>query len=641
MGHTISRSAWTWTAVGFLVLAGQAAPDAPRRPYFDAFGDPLPTGATARFGGLSWRMSSEILAVALSADGQRVAASDWERNLVVWDTANGREVLPFRWVGQQVYALAFSPDGRYLVTCGTEPYIETFRKRVFCVWDLEAGREKTRWEAKPRFVGPLAFAADGKTLLSGGRFQPAMVWDADTGQKVRQFPDDGSVPYFAAVAPNGRHVVVAPDETHFHIYDFPGGRLQYKVTSPDRLDGIAFAPDSRTLLTWDRLRLRQWELATGKLRVRFGFKEGDVCWVAFSADSKRLALFGTGNGIRWRDTVSGKDLGSWQGHQGTVGALAFAADGRTAVSGGMDGTVRLWDAATGQGLRAPAGCDRECWSLHFGPGGKSLLAGSADLHFLDGATLQEQHRLHVDGADWRSLVLTPDSRLAAVLDNDGKALLLDVAARKVVRTLADAKSSIRSLAFGPDGKELYAIGTLPALRVLDVATGKEKPPLCMDLDEAYGVAVSPAGKLLLSQGRTTYLSELRLWDLATGKEEKAPAFKAHAPLPSPDGKRVVVNGPGLEVMVWDLGDRGEPRPFKGAGAAYARCFSADGKWLATGHSYGLICVWDVAAGTKVAEWKGHRGTVMALAFAPDGTALVSGGAEGTALRWAAAAWRPK
>src|SRR4051794_19800499 len=82
----------------------------------DQYGDPLPRGATARFGSLRWRTNCAIETVAVSPDGKQVAAIDMHGLVSVRDGATGRELYKFKGSSTGEESLAFSPDGRYLAT---------------------------------------------------------------------------------------------------------------------------------------------------------------------------------------------------------------------------------------------------------------------------------------------------------------------------------------------------------------------------------------------------------------------------------------------------------------------------------------------------------------------------------------------
>jgi dipeptidyl aminopeptidase/acylaminoacyl peptidase len=58
---------------------------------------------------------SIVLAVAFSPDGRYVVSGSWDDTARVWEAASGREVARVTH-GAEVSAVTFSPDGRYVVS---------------------------------------------------------------------------------------------------------------------------------------------------------------------------------------------------------------------------------------------------------------------------------------------------------------------------------------------------------------------------------------------------------------------------------------------------------------------------------------------------------------------------------------------
>jgi WD40 repeat protein len=64
-------------------------------------------------------------------------------------------------------------------------------------------------------------------------------------------------------------------------------------------------------------------------------------------------------------------------------------------------------------------------------------------------------------------------------------------------------------------------------------------------------------------------------------------------------------------------------------------FSTDGKSIFAGGSNGSIVAWNADSGQFLRALTGHKGSVRALAFSPDGGRLASGSDDKTIGIWSA------
>jgi WD40 repeat protein len=646
MRPRLSRLLCTFCALAIPAGAFSLPAAGPKQPPHDAYGDPLPPGATARFGSLRWRMAGTIMAVAVSPDGKRVASLNSYGCVAVWDMATGRQLHDLAGSEEGEDCLAFSPDGRYLATGGRRgPFKPARGEYCVRVWDVSSGKERLRLPGQRWEIKEVAFTPDGTALISGGVGQPVIVWAFHGGNKLREFRNrtEGGQPF--ALSPDGRWLAVREDFEELRLYAFARGAKPFTLRTGKRMYGFRFSADSRCLLTEGPGELHFWEVATGKQRFLVNI-EPNLSWSAYPAPGgRKVALVGIGREIRWLDALTGKPAGSWPGPLDTVSAVAFSPDGRTVVSAD-GGALRVWDAA-GKILQAPSGPDPGFSALAFSPDGKGLVASGADLLFLDGRTLRERFRVYTAG-DGKLPVLpqavdvSPDGRLTAAVGNDGEIVLVDARLGKVVRTLRRPGWFARMVAFGPQGKKLYATSTRGEdLRVWDVDSGKERPTLCTDLVWASDLAAAPAGgTLAVATGGPK--PRCRLWDLRTGQELPSLGDAPDSVLLSRDGKVLAGYHYNSHVTVWDLVKRVTLRRFDfGKKVVTAWTFSADGRLLVTGHPDGSFATWRLTDGKEVAEVRAHPGGIAALACAPDGAALVSACTGGTVLRWEAAAWKGK
>jgi len=195
-------------------------------------------------------------------------------------------------------------------------------------------------------------------------------------------------------------------------------------------------------------------------------------------------------------------------------------------------------------------------------------------------------------------------------------------------------SVITSLSLSADGKVLATGGWDAAVRLWDLATGKEILTISHDRAKVLAVALSPDGKVLASADANG--SPVRLWDTATGKELRSCAGhngSVVALVFAPDGKTFASAGTDGTVRVWETATGQEMRQMKASdGSATSVAFSSDGKLLAAAAGGRTVRVWEAATGQEVAG-DDAQDTATVVAFAPDGKHLAFGGADKVVRLW--------
>jgi WD40 repeat protein len=119
---------------------------------------------------------------ALSRDGRFLATrgvdADSEEEsddlpVVLWELASGQEVATLEIHGKSLLRI-FSPNGRFLATADGD---RTTHHSTIRVWDLATVRELRRFDGHLGRVNALAFTPDGRSLVSGSEDATALVWD--------------------------------------------------------------------------------------------------------------------------------------------------------------------------------------------------------------------------------------------------------------------------------------------------------------------------------------------------------------------------------------------------------------------------------------------------------------------------------
>ncbi len=128
---------------------------------------------------------------------------------------------------------------------------------------------------------------------------------------------------------------------------------------------------------------------------------------------------------------------------------------------------------------------------------------------------------------------------------------------------------------------------------------------------------------------------LKIWDVATGRDLCTTELKNGRITGlcfSPDGKRLAAVCSLREVRILAAESGHEVSPPLSGVATRCLQFSPDGERLATGLFDGTVKIWD-SSGQETLTLKGHTGPVSGLAFSPDGHRLISTAADMTVRIW--------
>ena len=121
------------------------------------------------------------LGVAFSPDGRLLAScAPAGPSVSIWDVASGKRVTMVR-DSASVRHLAFSPDGKLLVTAhggGNRRGNGSVQ-----LWDTKNWQEVAYGQAHRQLAVSVAFSPDGRTLISASMDGTAMLWDVPTAQK--------------------------------------------------------------------------------------------------------------------------------------------------------------------------------------------------------------------------------------------------------------------------------------------------------------------------------------------------------------------------------------------------------------------------------------------------------------------------
>src|SRR5262249_5858143 len=144
-----------------------------------------------------------------------------------WDAATGRELSSWS-DGVAASAHALSPDGCRLAVAAPGP---DYTVRVY---EAATGRPAVTAGRHDDLIHGLAFSPDGKLLVSVGRDKRARVWDAPTGRPLGEPLRHGNQVDQVVFRPDGRVFLTTCQDYTVSLWDAASGRRLGKPLVADR-----------------------------------------------------------------------------------------------------------------------------------------------------------------------------------------------------------------------------------------------------------------------------------------------------------------------------------------------------------------------------------------------------------------------
>jgi type 1 glutamine amidotransferase len=283
-----------------------------------------------------------------------------------------REVRgPDRVMGVDAAVIAYSPDGRTVVTGG--------RDGVARIWQARTGEDLTgemllAMDGRKGAIEALGWKGTG-VLVTVARNRAVQSWDVATGKVLQS----------GALKAKVKNVILRPGKDcwlagqvlgQVGLWNFETGEAGRTFLPKDpRVRALGFASDGKRLVAGtDKGVVRVWDAESGELVRTYEAGTG-VRAVAASATHVAAAL---SNGVVRLWALEGAADLALDGHKGPVNALAFGAKGDQLASGGADKVVRVWDVPSGKLLCLQESHTGEVRAVAFNSNGQKMASAAAD-----------------------------------------------------------------------------------------------------------------------------------------------------------------------------------------------------------------------------------------------------------------------
>ena len=636
-------------AAALLCLLAKPLCAQPATARLDNDGDPLPPDAIYRLGAKAWRDCVASEALTFSPDGKQLAYIRMFREVRILDAQTGRIVRtlrPNQFAGGeelQYIQVAWSPDGSEIALRG--------RPRRIIVLDSATGREKWAIQLPVEHENDsyhpyLRYSPNGQ-LLAAAFASTYLVIDRASGEIVVQEKDQPRIQGLEFTADSSL-LLAAVNKPPVRIWDLKKHEIVNRVTleGVDAVRAATISPDGR-LAGIACPDLVVVDLASGKQVARLKI-EGDVeerLEIAFDEGAQQLVAASRFVHV-WKTSNWSETSKLTSDSYFNVSEVAIRPDKkRVAICDGN--RIWMWDLEKGQ-------LEDDAVPAHhggvaattFSPDGSLLATGSygKDTHLWDSRTGQHVRHLPTPGLD---LMFSADGQqLVTTFVTAPHIRAWETKSGRLLKEWSAGDEYINSYTFSADRTHVGVLhNQLPqahSIERLELPALKPKDNLRRNGHAWADLLFSSNGSMAAIHERNIELLDLDQGRLAasltvTSTTSGLLAF-------TPDDRFVLTRMSDRSIAVWELASQQVAPLLKGHRATVVTvAFAPGGRYLASG-DYILtspeamaeprqIRFWDLRRGKQVAALTGHDSDVSSLAFSPDGTMLISGHQDSTVIGW--------
>ncbi len=242
------------------------------------------------------------------------------------------------------------------------------------------------------------------------------------------------------------------------------------------------------------------------------------------------------------------------------------------------------------------------------------------------------------GRPWdpRCTALSPTGTIAARAELLSKTIRLFELSTGRERLAIEGPVPVDDLVFSPDGRHILSLWPDQTARVHEVDGGRLLGSVRLLPGPYRAATLTLDGEYVVLANHPSQ-GEVTRYTVKTGEFQSVSLPDRSTILQlasSPVGQQVVCSNFAGDLFIsGPAGWKAMTGQREHHGLVSKLAFSADGRHLASGGDDGLVLVWDVVTGRRLARLKGHIGQVICVCFSPDASTLVTGDQRGCLKLW--------
>ncbi|MBI5759273.1 MAG: hypothetical protein HZA46_12215, partial [Planctomycetales bacterium] len=515
--------------------------------------------------------------VALPGDGREFLTGGTDGLVRRWSSEVGKQLSELK-NGGPVVALAVSSDGRRIASAGANVvtlWSDDGKPITQLTGDPGVAAKIARLDAEVTFTKSAISLAQQDLKSYEGLIRISMVRTEDVKKaedelaKVQKTRDEKKAALEKVKTENGKvepaEKAVADAETAVTV----AGTVIERAKAIAERTAKELAEAEKAVVAREEL-LKQQEAAKEAAVTAAKAALPMIRSLAFSADSRRLAVGCESGVIHFFDAEAGSWSESQADHQGAVRAICSTSEGKL-VTGSADRRALVWNASSQWrlervigGVNQPEAIADRVLALDFSRDGQWLATGGG------------------------------------VASRSGELKIWNVADGRLIREIKDAHTeTVFAVRFSPDGKQLASAAGDRFIKIFDAQSGVTIRRMAGHTGHVLGLSWKADGKLLISGGSDNVL---KLWDAEKG-----------LPLRTMKGTTYQIGAYKRDIT--------------------AVTFIGDSEQILAASGDGTVRLHRTTSDNDILTFTGSKGYQHSVAATPDGRSVIATGSDGTLRVW--------
>jgi WD40 repeat protein len=544
-------------------------------------------------------------------------------------TAGPEVITRFKGHTDAVYAVAYSPDGKFLVTASFDNTLK--------LWETATGKEVRTYggaTGHTKQVISVAFNHDGSMIASGSTDNTLKVWDVPVSAPIRSFKASDAV-QAVALSPDGLKLAIGGKDGSLKLVtptDFKE-LVKFQPGHQGAVTALAFSANSQLLASVgvDRT-LRYWNVLKGELLATVGAHTAGVNNLAINPNNTAAYTVGADGFLKFWTLPPPAPSKTLPGHGAPIRALAMTNDNTAYYTGSDDRTVRHFTVTGAKEVRSFSGPQSGITSVATHPANLFIAAGTQDsrVFLWNNADTKVLTNWLAHAGAVHSVQVHPQGQQLMTAGADGLVKFWALPA-VLPRTLTHPDAVLAAVA-SPDGKKLYTGSNDKLVRIWETTKQTMEKQFAGHTGPVTAVAVSPNLQILASGSAD---QTIRLWNQQTAKE--IDVLLAHAaPVTALSinvgNTQMLSASEDGTVKLWAL-PLVAPKLFTHPDQITSLALSADGSKVLTGGNDKVVRLWNLSSGAKEKDCAGPTLPIVSVAVSNNGATIAAASADKTVTIW--------